>query len=316
MGQSAADKDYLEKVLLIKGWRRYKWEDLASGNARDSIAEQNRMILSGSVTKNGSLLKNAVKMIVATDSATRIITTDVRGDFQLDNTNSITTEGRKIHLMLNYGTGDTYKIKMNDPFKMVNGDLIKGFEPVNYTLTPAPLISSDSSTIKGLDHVISLKEVKITGRKDDVYNLQQLGTRQKNECGDYVCFYGILNCPNHPNELTNRPPEIGKRYDNGVTGYVVYSGCTAIPNGAAAIAFYGINYSKEFYRSDYSVFNPPEPEYQSTIYWKHACFINSEEIELDFYTSDITGAFSIIVQGVSSNGLIYEKREFLVNKKL
>ncbi|MFI5136522.1 MAG: Ig-like domain-containing protein [Sphingobacteriales bacterium] len=316
MGQSADDKDYLEKVLLIKGWRKYSWQNMASDNAKYSTVDEKPVLISGSVSKYGKPLKKPIGLVVMTDSATKIITTDAKGDFQLNNSNAVTAERRKIHLMLSGGTIDTYAIKMKDSFNMVNGGLINGFKTVNYNLTPVPLISSDSSTIKGLDHVISLKEVKITGRKEDIYNLQPIMINGKNECGDYVCSYGILNCPNHPNDVGNRPPEVGQKYYSASTnGWVAYKGCATIPNGPSTIAVDGINYPKEFYGSDYSLFNPPEPEYQSTIFWKHACFIDSKEIELDFYTSDITGPFSIIVQGVSSNGLIYEKKEFMVNKK-
>jgi hypothetical protein len=314
MGQSADDKDYLENVLLIKGWRKYSWQDMARNNARDSIADENQLIISGSVTKNGKPLKKPIKIILSTDSATKIITTGASGGFELDNGSAITTEGRKIHLRLTYETGDNYQIKMKDPFKAVTSGLITGLKPVNYTLTPVPLISSDSSTIKGLDHVIRLKEVKITGRKDDTYNLQQQPFNGKNECGDYVCSHGVLNCPNHPSGQASRPPVVGTTYA-GPNGLVIYKGCSTIPKGPAVIAFYGLNYPKEFYGSDYAMFNPPEPEYQSTIYWKHAALISSKETVFEFYTSDITGNFSIIVQGVSSNGLIYEKKEFLVKKK-
>jgi hypothetical protein len=188
MGQSTDDKDYLEKVLLIKGWRKYSWQNMALGNARDRIVDEKRILISGSVTRYGKPLKKPIDIIAVTDSATKIITTDAKGDFQLNNSNAVTAERRKLHLMLSGGTVDTYSIKMKDSFKLTNDALINGFIAVNYTLTPMPLISSDSSTIKGLDHVISLKEVKITGRQDAIYNQKQtISTSGRNECGDYVC---------------------------------------------------------------------------------------------------------------------------------
>jgi hypothetical protein len=77
----------------------------------------------------------------------------------------------------------------------------------------------------------------------------------------------------------------------------------------------GITYSKEFYGEDYSIINPSQPEYISTIYWKHLCYVNSKgDVDLKFYTSDITGAFKIIVQGVTANDVIYGEKEFNVNK--
>jgi hypothetical protein len=317
LGQSDDDKDYLEKVLLIKGWRKYQWQDMLRINVKDSTIDQNQIVLNGAVTESGKALKKAVKIIASTDSATTIITTDTKGYFKLESSNVSTIEGRKVHLMLNYGAGETYEIKIRDPFRLINGDLIKNFIPVNYTLTPVPGMSSDSFAIKGLDHTIGLKEVKITGRQDKLYNLDGPAiSAQKNECGDYVCSHNVLNCPNHPNDMGNRPPLIGQRYLDGSTGRVInYKGCATIPKGPSVTAIDGLNYSKEFYGSDYSIYNPPEPEYQSTIYWKHAVFIGSKEKVFEFYTSDITGSFSVIVQGVSSNDLIYEKKELVVKKQ-
>jgi len=315
MGQDAGDKDYLEKVLLIKGWRRYSWQTMVRNKAKDSTVEEKRVLINGSVTRYGKSLKKPVTLVVMTDSASKIITTTAKGDFQLDNTNAITAERRKIYVMLSEGTVDVYAIKMKDSFKLANNVLVNEFKPGSYSVIPVPVISSDSATIKGLNHVISLKEVKITGQKEDNYSLQQIRLGQKNECGDYVCKYGFLNCPNHPDEMGNTAPVVGKSYRDRSGRLAVYQGCTLITKGPSTIVVNGINYPMEFYGSDYSVFNPPEPEYQSTIFWKHACFINSKEIEFEFYTSDITGVFSIIVQGISSNGLIYEKKEFMINKQ-
>jgi hypothetical protein len=314
MGQSAQDKEYLEKVLLIKGWRKYKWQNLAQDNAQESTGDEKRLLISGEVTRYGKPLKKPVNIVVMTDSALNAIVTDAKGNFQLNNNNAITGEGRKVHLMLSGPADGAYKIKMNDSFNMINHTLINGFKAVNYNLTPVPIISSDSSAMKGLDHAISLKEVKITGKKENGYTLQQLSRKQKNECGDYVCYANFLNCLQDANDSRNREPVVGETYHTS-RGNVVYKGCTIITNGTAATAVNGISYPKEFYGSDYSQFSPSEPEYQSTIYWKHACFVDSKEIELEFYTSDITGPFSIVVQGVSSKDLIYERKEFSVKKK-
>jgi len=319
MGLTDEDKNYLENVLLIKGWRKYNWQDISSDNAIHSATTNEKLIvISGSVYKDGKSLKKPLQLLVATDSTKNIIVTDAKGDFQIDNRSSATDERRKVHLMLVDRIADTYEIKMRDSFNVVNRGLINNFKPVNYDLTLTPIISSDSSAIKGLDHTISLKEIKITSKRDDVHNFQHQdinNTIHKNECGDYVCSANVLNCAVDINDRRNRAPEIGKTYRKQSGGFIVYKGCTTINKGPAAIAFNGINYPKEFYGSDYPTFNPPEPEYQSTIYWKHAAFIGSKETVFEFYTSDITGNFSIIVQGVSSNGLIYEKKEFLVKKK-
>lgn len=315
MGQSAADKDYLEKVLLIKGWRKYKWQDLILVDAKKDKMDEKRILLGGEVTRYGKSLKKPVNLVEVTDSATRIITTDAKGDFQLNANSAATAERKRLYLILSDGTDNTYQIKMNDSFNMINRALLTGLKATNYYLTPAPAISSDSTAINGLNHVLNLKEIKITGRKGDDYNLRLIRLAQKNECGDYVCNFNVLNCPNHPDEMTNKAPVVGKSYTDASGETIVYKGCTIIPKGPSVLAVDGVNYPREFYGPDYSVFNPPEPEYQSTIFWKHACFISTKETVLEFYTSDVTGRFSIIVQGILSNDVIFAKKDFVVNKK-
>ncbi|MGZ3753528.1 MAG: hypothetical protein ACXVAU_19740, partial [Mucilaginibacter sp.] len=121
----------------------------------------------------------------------------------------------------------------------------------------------------------------------------------------------------HPLESDNTLPIIGRTYfSDGSHVKVTYKGCTVVSNKLETTSFDGINYPKEFYGSDYSRFSQPEPEYQSTLFWKHIAYLNKKkEAELSFYTSDLTGRFQIVVQGVSSSDLIHKKIEFSVSKQ-
>ena len=317
MGESLDDKDYLEKLLLIKGWRKYNWQEILE-NVNNSLNRPGKILFSGYVSHYGKPLKKPINLLIKTDSIANVIKTNSNGSFQLEGNNIFATEGRKIYLLLNNEKSDGYEIRMNNVFGNVTSRIIKSFKPINYNLSYSKEINGDSLTLPGLAHTINLREVKILDKKDKVYNEQQSllsFAKGANECGDYVCINNILNCANHLFNSDNRPPEIGKTYRYGRGGTVVYHGCTIDPQGSSNISFNGVNYTKEFYGSDYSQFNPPGPEYQSTIYWKHLCFVSSKDTELSFYTSDITGPFDIIIQGISSNGLIYEKKEFNVKRK-
>ena len=71
----------------------------------------------------------------------------------------------------------------------------------------------------------------------------------------------------------------------------------------------------EYYPADYLQYNPSAPEYISTIYWKHLYkIIPGKETAIKFYTSDIAGAFKIIVQGVCANDVISAEKTFTVSK--
>jgi hypothetical protein len=175
-----------------------------------------------------------------------------------------------------------------------------------------------------------LKTVTIKGLKEEYKQYSPFFSYGSNACGDYVCYLNVLNCENHFNNSLNRPPKMGEKYivptntinnktmlqtfkSNGTYSEIIYTGCTVPNSDPLSLVINGIKYNKEFYGSDYSQVNPSQPEYLSTIYWKHLCFVNSKkEAELSFYTSDITGPFKIIVQGITANDVIYGEKEFNV----
>ncbi len=165
--------------------------------------------------------------------------------------------------------------------------------------------------MKGFERAIQLKGVTISANKDN--SLYKSHSFNSNACGDYVCRYHVLNCPNHRDERDNRTPVQGEfYYENG--SLIHYRGCFESEK-KFNYTIPGIYIAKEFYGSDYSEVSLSAPEYTSTIYWKHLVRINStKETTLDFYTSDITGKFRIVVQGVTSNDVVYGESFFNVQK--
>ena len=304
---------YLENVLLIKGWRRYKWKEMDKVTTKDTAIEiKNIPPVEADVNHYGKPSKKSEKVMAMTDSVVSVIQTDNVGHFILNEKQVITTPGRKVHLLLN---DHTNSIKMNNIFDDLNNQVIKCLEPVYNNLFSITSASTDAQIITGFDHAINLKEVKIISKKDSQYQTSNLDMSEKeNLCGDYVCRYNFLNCPIHPHESDNRAPVVGEIYHNHIGGDQVYKGCLVIPE-TSMLNVKGISYSQEFYGEDYSIINPSIPEYQSTIFWKHACIVNSqEETTLSFYTSDITGPFKIIIQGITDNDVIYGEKEFNVQK--
>jgi hypothetical protein len=313
MGQKAEDMDYLENVLLIKGWRRYKWQAMEKITAKDTISEVKTIPpIEADVSKHGNLPKEPIKLMAMTDSTASIVTTDKLGHFTVDEKESMTIQGRKVHILLN---DHSYLIKVSNAVDSINSQMARDVKAIN-SLRPSNDFTTDSQMIKGFDHAINLKEVNIMSKKDDHYQTLNLDmSDRENICGDYVCRYNFLNCPIHPHESDNRAAVVGRTYHSHNAGDVIYQGCVIIPQ-TLVLNVEGINYSQEFYGEDYSIINPSQPEYQSTIFWKHACYINSKgETKLSFYTSDITGLFKIIVQGITANDVIYEEKEFNVKKR-
>lgn len=55
------------------------------------------------------------------------------------------------------------------------------------------------------------------------------------------------------------------------------------------------------------------PQYLSTLFWTAGAQLSDKgETEFSFFTGDIEGEFSIIVQGVGEKGVMYGEAEFNV----
>ncbi len=327
LGQDTGDKAYLENLLLVKGWSRYKWTEMLMVSPKDTLRPKTYLTsLDGCVTRYGKPLKKPVNLLAMSDSSTHIVHTDRTGNFKLEGENLIIAEDKKVHLLIANNSDGAYAVKVKDPFLEVNASLIKEFQNPQDNYTPQNTVSDSSLRLGGLEHTINLKEVKIKGLKEDKYDQQPNEQLEpwvtQNDCGDYVCIYGILNCANHRGSPDNRPPVKGKTYAkevaSGVYIQITYWGCSQVirDSGSLLLALNGINYSKEFYGSDYSVYNPPAPEYVSTIFWKNLCRVNSKsDVDLNFYTSDLTGKFKIVVQGLTPSDVIYGVKYITVKNK-
>lgn len=61
------------------------------------FANEKHLLISGSVTRYGKALNKPANILAMTDSAINAILTDAKGNFQLNNDNAISGEGRKVH---------------------------------------------------------------------------------------------------------------------------------------------------------------------------------------------------------------------------
>jgi len=313
MGNSASDKSYLENILLIKGWRRYKWQAMMEATTGDTIRDEQKLGFTGTVTHFGRPLKKPIKIIVMTDSLTSTIATNKTGCFKLSEGLITTAENKKVRLLLLHKDIEDYKVDINDPFQKFNLSLIKDMPDDISNISTGV----NQFVLKGLEHTVELKEVKIIARKDNNYSNTSAASLMptENECGDYICMFGIFNCPNHKGFANNIIPKVGEYYV--IRGRMTkYLGCNVpvIKNrDNLGTYFQGIKFSKEFYGSDYSAFNPSQPEFNSTLYWKHLSVISSAKpMQLSFYCSDITGLFKIVIQGVTKNDVTYGESYFSV----
>lgn len=308
-GNGEADKRDMENVLLIKGWSRYKWTDVLKVKVTDTLRKLQDIVLGGTVSRYSGKMKKPVSLIVF--KAFSIVETDEKGNYTLNDNQIITENGKKVSLMVSNDDPVSFQIKLNNPYDSLNKQLAALLNPVAYYKTDRQ--STSLLKVPANEHSIRLKEVVITDKKDEsFYAASNLGA---NACGDYVCMYNILNCPNHRTAANNRAPVTGNRYQYGPGGgIIVYAGCK-IDDRPNALTFKGIYSAQEFYPSDYSEINPSTPEYLSTLYWNHLLPLKKGiKKEFSFYTSDITGRFKIIIQGITDDAVVYSESGFTVIK--
>lgn len=310
------DKQFLENVLLIKGWARYKWTDVL----KDDIAPATQFdvpVFNGAVTNlSGKPLKKPVSVMLIKQGGVAPIQTDNVGIFTVDPNDMITMQNKKLTLMPGGEDADRlYKLTFTDPYLKINEKIPSIINYKDYSTVAQQ--STVNMEIAGNEKIIQLRQVTIKDKNDESFHgLHGSGLNGPNACGDYVCEYGILNCPNHTGSFNNKAPEKGRTYRFG-NGSTIYAGCTitTTQKTKSSIAVKGIYNSLEFYPSDYSEINPSQPEYISTIYWKHLEKVTAgKETNFSFYTSDITGRFKIIIQGITDNDVVYGEKTFNVAK--
>ncbi|SDM26062.1 hypothetical protein SAMN05421813_108132 [Daejeonella rubra] len=304
-GRGLDNKDYLEDIMLVKGWRRFTWQNLIQTGAKDTLVIQTPK-MTGRVTYNNKDLKKPVQISLFRDSLFELLTTDTDGSFIINENQLVTTEGRKVLASVNEKNKTGFAIETDNPFKNINQRLSDQFVIQNTNVAPAIQNSSDQQ-LKGMERMIALQEVVVTGNKND-YSLYGMKGAGPNACGDYVCSFGILNCSNH---VGGRAPIKGERFGNGF----VYSGCILDESNETKTIF-KINpvfTSREFYGVNTDSAGLIEAQFISTLFWQPGLMNNEKgETEFSFITGDITGKFRIIIQGVGIENMIFGEQSFTV----
>jgi len=304
------DKDYLEQILRTKGWRRYTWQQVLDINPLDTLKTIDSLQIIGTVTKYNRPLKSSINLTAIADSSMRFLSTSPEGKFSLYSPDLVTDYGKKMYLFVNDKNKERYQVQIDDAFGVAAKSLSKTVTSI-ISLPPLNLSSNTDLLLTSNEKAIRLKEVVIKKVENSNFHFSK-GVLGANACGDYVCIYDVLNCRNHVNESGNSQPITGVTY-KGSNG--PYQECKSYTkNNKSYIEFAGIHYHKEFYLDDYK--DPLEPAFFSTIYWNYGTILNPQkETELNFYTSDITGNFKVIIQGMTKDDVIYTERKLEVKQK-
>ncbi|WP_293298055.1 hypothetical protein [Pedobacter sp. UBA4863] len=304
-GSVLKDRQYLEELLLVKGWRRYKWSELLAAKATDTVKKTNNLNIMGYLTKSRKPINKSVSIGALGDERMRLLDTDKKGVFNFNVPELYTTAGKKMFFFLSKNEDPSLKFGVEN--ELLDASQKIALNPNAYAKQAiAPMESNIDLFVKSNEKSIRLQEVTITGKNSG------RGLRGANACGDYVCSYGVFNCRNHYGDNNITQPIPGKVYRiDGVSR--AYPGCN-VTDDNIFFKTEGIHIHKEFYVDSYK--DPVEPAYFTTLFWKYALVLDkNKEASLDFYSTDITGKFRVVVQGITDTQVIYGEKFFEVKKK-
>ncbi|WP_316828403.1 hypothetical protein [Pedobacter miscanthi] len=307
MGLKYIDQDYINDVLLVKTWSRYKWpETRVEKPGKEEILSS--FEYRGEITRRNKPLDKPIELTIIAGENLNFLNTDSMGKFNLPFPNLIVKES-KTPVLLGMATAkyNLYKVKIDDPQDELKKYLVQ--QNLEQLHVKGDVLSENNQSLTSITGT-RLKEVMIIKKKDE--RIDFIKNSYANRCGDYVCMYNILNCPNHMSDPGNKIPVKGKVYNNEIGLATMYSGCMEYESKPNVTILKGINLPKEFYASD--IANKNEPINLATVYWNYQVLVNGET-SLSFNTGDLTGQFKIIVQGVTDGGVVYGEQEIMVRNK-
>lgn len=305
LGKGFRNKDYLENILLIKGWRRYTWQDLLDTKPEDTLLNHQKLQIRGYVQVNNKPLKSPVKILAMNSEGVAIIESDNNGSFDFLTEQLIIRGDNKVKLMVNGTRERKYQINIDDPYNQMNNKLTKQLER-RYSSGVTDNSSSFAQELKGLQHSINLQTVNIKAGKRSSSLTGYHGEPGANACGDYVDEFDYLNYVRSANKYK---PEVGKQYlkRTDLEGNyfkveaVIYNGCTD-QYKIDGLTMNGISDGKEYYASEEEKSNNP---IRSTMYWQSGLFTDaSGEAELRFSAGELSDNFKIVIQGITTDNFI------------
>jgi hypothetical protein len=310
MENTAENLQHWEDLLLIKGWRRYTWPDLMAATAGDTARPFSDITFRGSVSMGRKKNKKPIEISVASDRGAGSVVTDNEGQFEMKSEDLVTPPDKKIMFFINGMSQSDYIVNLKDPYEAITEKIKAGLLYENFD-DGATEKRSEALVLKKGESAEVLAEVTVMSNKHNEFMFRG----QKNDCGDYVCMYNILNCINH--FYGGTLPEKGKMYRTSSGTSVLYAGCVPRdPINNPVKILKGIYTVKEFYPIDYAKLAPSEEVFLSTVFWNYSVEVTNGKLpELSFNLSDIPGKFRVIIQGVTTKGVVHAEQVFNVTSR-
>lgn len=241
----------------------------------------------------GKEVKKPLEFLFIRDNDFLSVITDGNGKTALPPDALLVNDGRRIFAKA-VGTknADIYALTSDSLITVAGTIAVPEYKPAirEVRFDPQLLLQTDQN-----EKFTKVLETVVVKSKPDMG-----GMGKANACGDYVCPYNILNCPNHP--VPYKWPVKGAAYNMPGGGKIVYNGCQYADNlhlPAQSLVYL----PRPFLGMDSSLLKQDFPEYMTTICWKpfYQLFANKEN-KIVFNASDQKGTYLIVVQGFTERG--------------
>jgi len=321
----------LDLLLLTQGWRSYQW-------AEDNLARQASKkqpfvsdILTGSIIAKKPVARDKLHQQIVMnyfgfeELNKSLLEVDSKGKYTIFPENLQFDKREYAYFKLLQNSSDIGIQRVVDPAteKIRKITAQKQFVyplPGNQKKAPIP-----PERFKVAKNVNQLNEVVLTARvkKKRAFRDKYLGKLDSlSNNVDYVCEFGVLNCPRHPfNGLRPVEGQVYKDPDTNVLlapykfHHYTEDELLAKFNMTRIKSYYP---PKEFYSPVYDAETIDNTnDFRNTLHWNPNLITDANgAAEIEFYTSDITSKFEIMIEGVSGDGLLGSQAlEFKVEKK-
>jgi hypothetical protein len=297
----------IEMFLLTRCWTRYKKP--RTDTSFISAAQNLSMTMGGQVYFKNKVLKSPVEISLVNGENISIFNTNETGHFELSPEMTEQRPDGRLAIFVNKKIKDDYHIDFKNDDDILNSKLAR----LSYTLPSQFKAALPEEVIVPFNNVKTLGAVVVSSRKkqEQETDFFAMTVYKSKTCNDYFCMYNIFNCRNHPTGGT--PAMHGMTYTRPGGGTFRYECESYQPQQLqpAEIIFKlkGRYFTKQFYIADYAKFSPPEPEVLSTVLWMPQVVTDQNgEATVSFYTNDLPGIFSCIVEGVSTKGAVSGKK--------
>lgn len=345
----------LDLLMLTQGWRKYIWYEMNLKKLREASEQVIFDGIKGEIDypnmKRKKLKEPLFVMVFSPnkDSTKVVIPADSAGKFNVPADRLKEWENDYVYLKP-FGPYESQRPKqtwaplappefnfhiiLKDPFETINR-LLK-YNEITY---PLPGLINEKQDMTDLyevgSNIIRIKEVTIKGQKAKTIRGKYLGSLDSlvmaKADDDYICQYGVLNCPRHDrNEPGTSKPRQGIQYmviynynmPGERTRIVTYwrpkyseDELLKINNLSRIKAYYG---NREFYKPNYDKQTEDSliPDFRNTLVWEPSIYTDEKgEATLSFYSSDIYTDFVGRIEGVGGEGLLGTKYfKFTVRK--